>query len=430
MQTFDFIPADTLFCRDGRPLAAGSSFGRGAHLPLPPLLHAAIRATLLRSTDCTPRGKNELGSPRPSSTSMHHKHIGTASFQWLSLRGPFPVKEESTFFPIPRDLVAGGAESLAYLRLRLNQENHNDLPVPLRYAAASDTKPSKDDLPAWVDFNFLQAYLNGNANNSLQRPPNADLWTSEYRIGVALDDESHIAADGQLYAAEHLRLRDGVRLRFAVPPPPDHHARREEERNMTLDDMDGTTLQLGGERRFGRIEKAPAELKLPSAAVIGTRVKWLLLAPAIFAHGWRPGWIAEDGTVKLRVVDKEDRRAFRRQRRDEGWHYNGSTDTADPIGAKLVAAVIGKPQPISGWDPLHNSGSAGNPNDPATGGGKPTFLAVPAGSVFYFEANDAKEAGKLAIALQGRCRSDFLGEKGLGLGVCGNWQHQTSADVS
>jgi hypothetical protein len=48
MKTFDFLPADTLFCRDQRPLAAGSGYGRGANWPLPTVVHGALRAALLR----------------------------------------------------------------------------------------------------------------------------------------------------------------------------------------------------------------------------------------------------------------------------------------------------------------------------------------------------------------------------------------------
>ena len=62
---------------------------------------------------------------------------------------------------------------------------------------------------------------------------------------------------------------------------------------------------------------------------------------------------------------------------------------------------------------------------------KPTYLAVPSGSVYYFRAGNQEEAGKLCEVLRGRCRSDFFGEKGLGLGVCGTWSHQdqTSGNV-
>jgi hypothetical protein len=73
--------------------------------------------------------------------------------------------------------------------------------------------------------------------------------------------------------------------------------------------------------------------------------------------------------------------------------------------------------------------SEDNPNDH---GAKSTHLAVPAGAVYYFEADSAEEAVRLASALNwhgdtpgGQIknrRSTLLGEKGLGLGVCGTWK--------
>src|SRR2546428_9819454 len=105
MQTFDFIPADTLFCRDARPLAAGSSFGRGAYWPLPTVLHSALRTALLRTADCLPARKQTPGYKRRRADTSA---IGTDAFNWLHLHRPLPVSteggEEMLFFPCPRDL--------------------------------------------------------------------------------------------------------------------------------------------------------------------------------------------------------------------------------------------------------------------------------------------------------------------------------------
>ncbi len=238
------------------------------------------------------------------------------------------------------------------------------------------------------------------------------MWDEEHRIGVAINPDTHTAAEGKLYAAEHLRLCDGVKLRFALSDPPRHKPTNPDEKIGLAD----TVLQLGGEQRFGRLNPASSELSLPSAAVSGTLIKWVLLTPAIFLHGWRPGWIDGQGNVKLRAVDKSKRAERRRSRySDANWKYDESKDDAVPIAAKLVAACVGKPQVVGGWD-----------SQP-----KPTHLAVPSGSVYYFEAGNDLEAQELAKVLQGRCRSDFFGEKGLGLGVCGTWSHQdaTSGNV-
>jgi hypothetical protein len=98
----------------------------------------------------------------------------------------------------------------------------------------------------------------------------------------------------------------------------------------------------------------------------------------------------------------------------------------EPIKARLVAAAVPKPLVITGWA-LPDEAIA------EKGGARSTHLAVPAGAVYYFEADSAAEAQKLAAALnwhgsnpnanliQNR-RSTLMGEKGFGLGVCGTWE--------
>lgn len=401
LKVFDFIPADTLFCRDQRPLAAGHSFGHGANWPLPTVLHSAIRTALLRVNGGLPPRNGVDGRARKGIA----RKVASTKYQWLNLRGPFPVDEQGVmYFPIPRDLVPEGEESkVTYLQV-IKNPGHNNLPPLFTHLVASPATPSKVKLPEWISESEYVAYLAGNLAKLSKHDP---LWDGEHRIGVAIDPDTHTAAEGKLYAAEHLRLRDGVRLRFAVSEPPKHKPADPNEPLSLAEHI----LQLGGEQRFGKVRAVNDEWRLPKIELADGHVKWVLLTPSIFVHGWRPGWVDEDGNVKLRVVDKATRADRRRPRYDNAdWKYDETNDQAEKIGAKLVAACVGKPQVVGGWD-----------DQP-----KPTSLAVPSGSVYYFKADNATEARKLAGVLQGRCKSDFFGEKGLGLGVCGTWQEERS----
>jgi hypothetical protein len=100
------------------------------------------------------------------------------------------------------------------------------------------------------------------------------------------------------------------------------------------------------------------------------------------------------------------------------------------IRANLVAAIVPKPLVVTGWALPDEHGE--NERE-RTGGAQSTHLAVPAGAVYYFEADSVDEARKLAAALNWHGsesnpttiknrRSTLLGEKGFGLGVCGTWQ--------
>jgi hypothetical protein len=99
------------------------------------------------------------------------------------------------------------------------------------------------------------------------------------------------------------------------------------------------------------------------------------------------------------------------------------------IAAVLVAAIVPKPLVVSGWSVCDER--LGNDGQP---GAKSTHLAVPAGAVYYFEADSERDAIALADALNWHGatrgteiknrRSTLMGEKGFGLGVCGTWNFQ------
>jgi hypothetical protein len=189
---------------------------------------------------------------------------------------------------------------------------------------------------------------------------------------------------------------------------------------------------------------------LPVAgATNGTRVKWVLLTPAIFpkieedtakaipAHpgGWLPNWVDQaSGRVKLKFRTGEVRRRWNEAKQ----RTVREADQETAIAASLVAARIPKPIPVVGWtERLHLLADEKShwirTDDENAHGPRPTHLAVPAGAVYYFEADSPDEAHKLAVALNWHgCepnpttiknrRSTLLGEKGFGLGVCGTWQ--------
>jgi hypothetical protein len=172
------------------------------------------------------------------------------------------------------------------------------------------------------------------------------------------------------------------------------------------------------------------------ATITGTRVRWVLLTPAIFpaipaneekgianhSGGWLPTWI-DSNTLKVQLKNpKESARKLKEGRAI----WRRRVASLSTISAELVAATIPRALPVAGW-------AAANEHDPDHGGARATHLAVPAGAVYYFEADDEDHAKSLAEALnwhgdssQGAYiinrRSTLMGEKGFGLGVCGTWK--------
>jgi hypothetical protein len=124
-------------------------------------------------------------------------------------------------------------------------------------------------------------------------------------------------------------------------------------------------------------------------------------------------------------MNPEERHRRRALNYDQKGYASG--ENANPIAARLVAALVPKPQIITGW-----SMAVGDVEESTTpGGAKSTHLACPAGAVYYFECDSPEAAHALADALNWHGatpgaaiknrRSTLMGEKGFGLGVCGTW---------
>ena len=184
-----------------------------------------------------------------------------------------------------------------------------------------------------------------------------------------------------------------------------------------------SAILIGGQLRSCTVKATtdPAIGLLPIGTTItGKCLKWILLTPAIFpaieAHpgGWLPSWIdATNGRVQL--LDGPGKNKAARMKQSPG----------KPIGARLVAACVPRAVALSGWSERIEAAKDNGHKDNC--GPRATMLAVPAGSVYYFEADSPEEAQKLASALNWHAslnfhrRSTLLGEKGLGLGICAPW---------
>ncbi len=377
-------PLDTLFFRDARPMGAGSgSGGHGANWPLPTVAHEALRAGLLRLAGEERTGKERRGHDGAN--------IVTEAFRSLRTRGPFPMRAGSVYLPCPADVVLDD-EGIARL-VPSERIGDSDLPAGLLPLAPS-RRIGKPKPMEWIPEADFRALLSGAAATIHAPEP---LMHAEHRMGIAINDETGTVEDGKLYSAEHLRLAEGVSLWMETELS---SRKASENRGRSLDDLDGQTITLGGEGRMVRISRATSTLSIPkpSGALC---IKWVLSTHAVFTGGWRPDWIDPNSLrVLLRGGDSirrpgENRLVWRERVR-----------SLPIIGATLVAVCNRKPIYFSGWDIGEQ-------------GPKPTLAAIPAGSVYFFRADDAEQASRLVDALHGRTRSDYFGEKGMGLGYCG-----------
>jgi CRISPR-associated protein Cmr3 len=436
-------PADILFFKDGRPMS-GSLAGHGAAWPLPTVgnavLHAALHRAVDQFKDVHPH-RRARSSHRPENAERDRK------FGSLLTAGPFPVCTDSKvpawFFPRPMDAAFAGSATASFLPLK-GDFNSSSLPSPLKFAVGNTVEPSKDPLKPWWNGAAWSAYLDTATGNrsagGAEFRFESDFSDTEHAIGIGIDLERQVQDGERFYSAHYLRLREGWRLGLLAEANDKLTGDPESKRDLLAELFPNhgteTPIIVGGQQRICTVRRyGVAEFPLPVGRIDGfadsngtTRVKWVLLTPAIFPQigshsgGWLPSWI-DSNSGQVLLLDGPGSNAARRHKSAPG----------KPIDARLVAAMVGKPVPVTGY-------AFDNGLEDRKPGPKPTYIAVPAGSVYYFEC-ETPDARKLSAALNWHGhettpttiknrRSTLMGEKGFGLGVCGTWNFfETSADV-
>ena len=463
MKTILLRPTDVLFFRDGRPME-GSLSGHGAAWPLPHVISGAFHAALHRADI------KEVHSHRRGRAGKYDDTQRDRKFGSLITAGPFPFlmagsrtnggpKSPGWYFPRPLDLLDSTLGPALLPSQQIPREN-GSLAAPLNYAVANVLPPQKDRTTTdWLSRDAFEAYIQETKGIEANGVNDRDVFDQEHHIGIGIDAETQTTgqgeAEGKIYSAHYLRLRDEWRLGVFARALDKGHS--DQDLLNVLFENGSRQIIVGGQQRVCTVEFAEQEgsnqARLPLPLGISTgfrsangkiRVKWVLLSPAIWPEitagvtkkdatvarhghpgGWLPNWIdAENGNVLLRSVTAEERK----QRRSDNYDGRGyrSERNAEEINAKLVAAIVPKPIPVTGW--ALPSETADHPE----GGAKSTHLAVPAGAVYYFEADTVEDAERLANALNWHGaskgveiknrRSTLLGEKGFGLGVCGTWR--------
>lgn len=445
MNTLLLDPSDVLFFRDGRPMG-GSLSGHGAGWPLPTVTNAALHAALHRADLKGVHGHD------------HHRRNGAAvkdvrKFGGLLTAGPFPVMPDGAWlFPRPldtgvtaksRDGLERDSTAVSFLPLKGCPPSSSSLRQPLRYPVAAELPPTKAMPAPWWRAEAWNAYLDGvESTEEAWFHGDTSFCETEHSYGIGMDPETGTQDGERFYSAHYLRLKPGCRLGLLADclDKVDGNAREKRDLISVILPNSGakTPIIVGGQQRNCTVERRHSvALELPVGKTGGFEpqtvdgrecwlVKWILLSPSVFPQvgphsgGWLPSWIrSTDGQVMLRSGntargESEGREAWRK--RVAGY---------PEIAAKLVSAIVGKPVPISGYALRHEVIDE-------KGGAKPTHLAVPPGSVYYFECESGEAAEALAKALNWHGadlkpgtihnrRSTLFGEKGFGLGVCGNW---------
>ena len=401
-------PLDVLFFRDGRSFTAGeTSQARSLFPPSAYTLLGAIRSRILAEVLPARMTIREflLKSELDEKLKKLREAIGSAvSYGQLEVKGPFLATKGdrglSLFFPPPLDLSQRQGIILRPINMRERlsrikycgaaKENTDLFPL-----WATETAKPLEDKKVMVTSNWLVSYLTGAPRAVVKDYSLREMWEEEVRIGIKLNAQRGTAEEGMLYMAEFIRLKSkesqaGLLL----------------EINEVIKDWlpERGVLALGGEGRaadYEVIEERSSGISELLNQIDQTgekiketgRFKLYLATPAIFGQGEQLGWLPD--------------------------FVNPNTLEGDIDGVKfrLVAAAIGKPIAIGGWDLLHE-----RPKD--------MLKAVPAGSVYFFElVNSPQPIDKLFQQFHFKSlQLSPLREIGFGISLVGTWDYLEGGD--
>lgn len=385
--SFQLVPDDVLFFRDGKPSTRGTDhYLRSLFPPHPSTLYGALRTRRLSDRQVDLAGLNRnTWAQRVGDLAAEVGDWG--GFGSLELRGPWLVRGGEPLLPAPHDLgllfgppsspgerapIATVVRFLPDLSAGRRWSHPLALLKPFQWTGSgwSAWDPGTAGVePASAAGWFLTpaglaAWRAGRAPEPERFVHASDLWTDEARTGVGLQASTRSGEAGLLYTFGFIRLASSVALGFEV-------------RGSGLK-AEGR-VRLGGENRTALLEAGPAFPETP-LEMDGDLVAVTLAAPSISGSGaYPPGFSAEDlkGTL-------------------HGERF------------RLVAAAVSGFVPIGGWDL-------------ANGRAKPLRRAIPAGSVFYFKPVNGAAAG-VARALHGKPitdTQDALDKQGFGLALAG-----------
>lgn len=354
-------PKDTLFFRTGRPFSMGDeTWSDIVFPPHPSTFYGALRSFIIFNREglkAFKEGKyiEDIGSPE--------------SRGGMRIYGPLLYDDNSLYFPVPLDLI------------ELKKEKDKKL-IPLELTDTPDVFISNypfekilvykgnldvDEPKGFLDDPSLKNYLLGEKEKLLGREI-CKFYEIESKIGIAREKDTLTSKEGYLYRIPLIRLKEDVSFVIEVK---------------NVKDMPREGLfQLGGEGKSALLKEVNNslldDLKNINLSLEDRYFKLYLATPSIFNNGFLPSWI-----------DKESLEGEK-----------------DGIKVKLVAAALGKPIKIGGWD-LANQKP------------KPMYNAVPAGSVYYFRVINNCSLEKIKESFHFKNISDINPEEGFGLSLVG-----------
>ncbi|CAI8771584.1 type III-B CRISPR module-associated protein Cmr3 [Methylocaldum szegediense] len=353
-------PLDVLYLRGNKLFDGAGAHGEALMPPWPSLAAGAIRSRMLADAGSDP---NSFANGDSLADPALREALGTPTAPGSFRIASFTLARSTDgrlepFHPLPADVVItqDDASDAAYLEPKEPPPGvRSGYPLPRLPALCTDG-PAKPKGGFWLNQTGWQAYLRGDLLGKDHFVSSATLWKHDPRLGIALEPERAVAAEGRLYTAETVSLCENVGFLVRIAGAD------------SLLPSSGL-VRLGGDGRAAAVR--PADIDWPEPDWEGIlrdrRFRLVLTSPGLFEDGWRlPG---TDGNNR--------------------WRGPGG------CSARLVSAAISRHTVVSGWDL-------------ARGQPKQALRAVPVGSVYWLDEFEGKAEDLRKLAESGFwCLSEY-----------------------
>lgn len=337
-----FEPLDTLFFRDNKPFTAGEDSFAESKFPSPLTIFGAIGNYILEKNNTDLAGF--FKSQNDQSLGKYDPDLNSTR---LKLKGPF-IFSKKMYLPPPANLFLFGTSD--FKKLFPDKDAHPKWDIksntlkPLRLIEDMEYEPVKDFIP---DDEIAKVLDNSEIISFMGKLKEDYFFKPERKFGHKLNRGTLTVDEGFLYSTQHLRFHETLNgTEF-----------EKTELMVFVEGFDSFNFSddvifLGGERKRSRIRAEKADnLYLRNNKILADikhnkQFFVYFITPAIFSNGYtRYSWPIE---------------------------FNN---------AKLISAAVNKPLYLSGWQRTNN----------AQGCPRPIRKAVPAGSLYFFEASDWKD---------------------------------------
>ena len=349
-------PFDVLFFRDNKAFDFGEWYSEGIFPPYPSTFQGLVRTSILAKNNLIDNNGKLISEQKAKNL------VGDDSIFPFEIEGPFICDGEKIFLPTPKDIVKDNGNSWKQITISKGKIQ-SDLRIPLHF---SDEKVKIKHLFYQNDVISLQELKNYRLKGRIQQNRDRQPFKIEDHVGIKLDlDQPNPKKKTQehyFYLTPFIRMQKDAGFYFTIS------SQNNNDDKINLNRLHG---RLGSEGRgvvFEENNKILSSLKLENNfynnLANDKKFKLILLTPGIFENGWLPFMWNNDSLYV---------------------NFNNNT-----IELNLLFATNNMPLRISGYSQLKQKQEGFDNNKKRGKAVKPQVLAVPAGSVYYFEI--AKES--------------------------------------